>query len=66
MGSTLATSTTLIIEDRAKDQIEYPDEDPWIRQKFVAELSKRGVMSLMPDEAYANRDYEWSRAMGKR
>jgi mannose-6-phosphate isomerase-like protein (cupin superfamily) len=54
------------IEDRAKDQIEYPDEDPWIRQKFVAELAKRSVQSLMPDEAYTNRDYEWSRAMGKR
>jgi hypothetical protein len=54
------------IEDRAKDQIEYPDEAPWIRQKFVEELGKRGVQSLMPDEAYTNRDYEWSKAMGKR
>ncbi len=53
------------IEDRAKDQIEYPDEDPWIRKKFAAELDQRGVMSLMPDEAYTNRDYEWSKAMGK-
>jgi hypothetical protein len=54
------------IEDRAKDQIEYPDEEPWIRRKFAEELSTRGVTSLMPDEAYSNRDYEWSRAMGKR
>jgi len=53
------------VEDRAKDQIEYPDEDSWIRQKFVEELGKRGVQSLMPDEAYANRDYAWSTAMGK-
>ncbi len=53
------------IEDRAKDQIEYPDEDPWIRKKFAEELGKRGVKSLMPDEAYTNRDYEWSKAMGK-
>ncbi|MBI4524842.1 MAG: cupin domain-containing protein [Deltaproteobacteria bacterium] len=53
------------IEDRAKDQIEYPDEDPWIRKKFEEELAKRGVKSLMPDEAYTNRDYEWSKAMGK-
>lgn len=53
------------VEDRAKDQIEYPDEDPWIREKFAEELGKRGVKSLMPDEAYSNRDYEWSKAMGK-
>jgi hypothetical protein len=53
------------VEDRAKDQIEYPDEDPFIRNKFADELAKRGVTSLMPDEAYANRNYEWSKAMGK-
>ena len=53
------------VEDRAKDQIEYPDEDPFIRKKFEEELSRRGVKSLMPAEAYANRDFEWSRAMGK-
>ncbi len=53
------------IEDRAKDQIEYPDEDLFIRRKFEEELAKRNVKSLMPDEAYANRDYEWSKGMGK-
>ncbi len=53
------------IEDRAKDQIEYPDEDPFIRKKFEEELAKRGVKSIMPAEAYSNRDYEWSKSMGK-
>jgi hypothetical protein len=53
------------VEDRAKDQIEYPDEDLFIRQKFEVELAKRGVTSLMPDEAYSNRNYKWSKAMGK-
>jgi len=53
------------VEDRAKDQIEYPDEDPFIRKRFEAELAKRGVQSLMPDEAYTNRNYAWSKAMGK-
>ncbi|OGQ72271.1 MAG: hypothetical protein A3G94_01505 [Deltaproteobacteria bacterium RIFCSPLOWO2_12_FULL_60_16] len=53
------------VEDRAKDQIEYPDEDPWIRRKFEDELGKRGLESLMPEEAYADHDYEWSRTMGK-
>jgi len=50
------------VEDRARDQIEYTDEDPWIRRKFEAELAKRGQTSLMPDEAYKNRSYEWSLA----
>jgi hypothetical protein len=53
------------VEDRAKDQIEYPDEEPFIRKKFEEELSKRDVQSLMPDEAFTNRHYEWSKAMGK-
>ena len=50
------------IEDRARQQIEYPDEEPWIRQKFDEELAKRGLISLMPDEAYRDRDYQWSYA----
>jgi oxalate decarboxylase/phosphoglucose isomerase-like protein (cupin superfamily) len=54
------------LEDRAKDQIEYPDEDPFIRQKFEEELKKRGIESLMPAEAYTNRDFEWSKGMGKK
>lgn len=53
------------VEDRAKDQIEYPNEDPWIHKKFADELGKRGLKSLMPEEAYANPNYEWSKAMGK-
>lgn len=48
------------IEDRAKDQIEYPEEDPFVRQKFEEELAKKGVKSLMPPEAYTIRDFEWS------
>ncbi|HWP60690.1 MAG TPA: hypothetical protein VNL14_22540 [Candidatus Acidoferrales bacterium] len=47
------------IEDRAKDLIEYCDEDPWIRQKFEEELRKKGTTSLMPEEAYKVRSYEW-------
>ena len=54
------------IEDRAKDQIEYPDEDPFIRKKFAEELAKRGVKPLMPAEAYTDRDFEWSKGMGKK
>lgn len=54
------------VEDRAKDQIEYPDEDPFVRQKFEEELAKRGLESLVPPEAYTNRDFEWSKGMGKK
>lgn len=50
------------VEDRARDQIEYPDEEPWIRAKFKEELARKGLNSLMPEEAYRNKDYEWSYA----
>ncbi|MEX2431521.1 MAG: cupin domain-containing protein [Dehalococcoidia bacterium] len=40
-------------------QIEYPQEDPWIREKFETEIAKNGMKSLMPDEAYTNPDFEW-------
>ncbi len=42
------------------DQIEYPEEDPWIRQKFEAELAERNLTSLMPAEAYLDRDYQFA------
>lgn len=48
------------VEDRAKDQIEYVNEDPWVREKFEAELAKRGLTSLMPPEAYTDPKFEWN------
>jgi oxalate decarboxylase/phosphoglucose isomerase-like protein (cupin superfamily) len=39
------------IEDRAKDMIEYVDEDPWIREKFEGDLAKGGLTTLMPQDA---------------
>jgi len=47
------------IEDRAKDMIEYVDEDPWIREKFEGELAKRGITTLMPEDAYRVPSYNW-------
>jgi hypothetical protein len=47
------------VEDRARDQIEYPDEEPWIREMFESELAKRGLESQMPDDAYHDRDFEF-------
>jgi gentisate 1,2-dioxygenase len=46
-------------ETLANDQIEYVDEDPWIRETFSAELAKRGLQSKMPVEAYQDRNYEF-------
>jgi hypothetical protein len=45
--------------DLANQQIAYPDEEPWIREKFEAELAKRGLKSDIPEEAYTDRDYKW-------
>lgn len=40
-------------------QIEYPDEDPRVRARFELELSKRGGVSLMPEQAYKDPNYQW-------
>jgi len=48
------------VEDRARDQIEYVDEDPAVRAMFEKELAKRGLTSVIPDEAYTRRDYEFA------
>jgi oxalate decarboxylase/phosphoglucose isomerase-like protein (cupin superfamily) len=42
-----------------RHQIEYPEEDPWVRQTFEAELAKRGLTSLIPDAAYTDPKFEW-------
>jgi gentisate 1,2-dioxygenase len=47
------------VEDRKRDQIEYPDEEPWIREKFKNELAKIGLKSVMPEQAYQDHDFEW-------
>ena len=48
------------VDDLARDQIEYPDEDPWIRQTFEAELAKKGLTSRVPEGAYLDRAYKWT------
>jgi oxalate decarboxylase/phosphoglucose isomerase-like protein (cupin superfamily) len=50
------------VEDLARDQIEYPNESPWIRQHFEEELAKRGLTTLMPEEAYKDPNYKWQTA----
>jgi oxalate decarboxylase/phosphoglucose isomerase-like protein (cupin superfamily) len=53
------------VEDRARDQIEYPREESWIREMFTDELGKRGLDILMPEEAYTNPDYTWGYTPGQ-
>ena len=31
-----------------------------MRERFEAELAQRGLTSLIPDEAYTNREYEFA------
>jgi oxalate decarboxylase/phosphoglucose isomerase-like protein (cupin superfamily) len=50
------------IEDRAKDQIEYVNEDPAVRERFEAELGRRGMESELPEAAYQQLDYQWTPA----
>ena len=47
------------VVDRTRDQIEYPDEEPWVREKYEEELGKRGLESLMPEEAYQDPGFKW-------
>jgi hypothetical protein len=48
------------VEDRARDQIEYPNEDPWIRAHFESQLDERGLTSLMPVDAYQSKADAWA------
>jgi oxalate decarboxylase/phosphoglucose isomerase-like protein (cupin superfamily) len=48
------------VEDRQRDQIEYVDEAREVRDRFEGELAKRGLTSLVPPEAYASRNYEFT------
>jgi len=48
------------VEDRARDQIEYPSEEAWIREHFETELGKRGLHSAMLPQAYEDPNFEWN------
>jgi hypothetical protein len=36
-----------------------------IRERFEAELAKRNLKSLMPADAYGNKQYQWDYAAKK-
>ena len=41
-------------------EIQYTEEEPWVRERFESELTKRGLASLMPPEIYTDPAYRWS------
>ena len=41
-------------------QIEYVEEDPWIRERFEADLTKSGLTTRMPDEAYTDPNFKFT------
>jgi hypothetical protein len=48
--------------DTKEANIDYTDEDPWIRETFEEELSRRGLESDMPAECYVDPDYQFKTA----
>jgi mannose-6-phosphate isomerase-like protein (cupin superfamily) len=52
--------TSESIADPGRDQIEYTDEDPFIRDHFEQQLAANGLASRMPKEAYQDATWEWS------
>ena len=48
-----------------ESNINYPDEEPWIREYFEEELAKRGLKSDMPQEAYEDPGYVFKKGATK-
>ena len=46
------------------DTIPFAEEDPFLRERWVEELGKRGMKTTMPDEVYTNPDLKWSASGG--
>jgi hypothetical protein len=40
-------------------QFEYSEEDPSVREWFEAECAKRGMKSIIPEQAYTDPNFEW-------
>ena len=41
-------------------EIQYTEEEPWVREMFESELAKRGITSDMPPEVFTDPDYRWT------
>ena len=40
-------------------EIQYAEEEPWVREMFESELAKRDLSSLMPPEVFSDPDFKW-------
>ena len=49
------------VTDRAKDQIEYADEDPSVRELFAQKLAERGLTTGMDPSVYSTHDFSWEK-----
>ena len=58
--SAVATTLSTLFAGAVGSGTTVPLCVPMIRQKFESELARKGLLSVMPDDAYRNRDYEWS------
>lgn len=65
-GSRLDPGVGENVEDYARNELQYWQEDPSIRQMFEEELARRGFASRMPPECYTDRNFdpEWGRQGG--
>jgi len=44
---------------RESHQIDYSEEDAWVRRRFEGELAKRAMTTAMPEECYTTPNYVW-------
>lgn len=44
---------------REHQQIDYSDEELWVRRRFEDELGKRDMVTDMPEHCYATPNYQW-------
>ena len=54
------TGTGETVVDPSRNQIEFDQEDVFVRQKFEEELRQKGFTTRMVEEAYTTPDYQWT------
>ena len=54
-----AFSRTERVADLSRDQIEYTQEDPWVREMFEKELAKQNAKSGMPAQCYTDPNFKF-------
>jgi hypothetical protein len=44
---------------RESHQIDYSEEESWVRRRFEGQLAERNMTTAMPEECYTTPKYEW-------